>query len=329
MTATGPSEARLRHAERSENFPVALRVLPGATRAHLRAVYDVVRVIDDIGDGDDRPDESPSAQGGPRPVTPEEAADRTARLHGFCTDLRRVWDDGAGPGEPVLRRLVPTARACGLTREPFERLVAANLADQYVTRYRTWDDLLGYCVLSADPIGRMVLAVFGVDAPPGSDLQRWSDCICTALQILEHCQDVAEDRARGRVYLPVADLEAFGVAESDLDDPHTSPGLRALLAEVTGRACALLDDGAPLIAGLRGWARVAVAGYAAGGRAAADALRRNDFDVLAGSPQTQRRDVVRHLARDLAGTVTPAAVRRAVARSTGRDRNTRRDRSAV
>ncbi|ODU23558.1 MAG: squalene synthase HpnC [Pseudonocardia sp. SCN 73-27] len=295
MPAAEPTEARLRDAERSENFPVALRVLPAATRAHLRAVYDVVRVIDDIGDGD-----SDGAQQVLCPVTPEEAAERTARLHGLCTDLRRVWDvDGAGPEAPVLRRLVPTARACGLTREPFERLVAANLADQYVTRYRTWDELLGYCVLSADPIGRMVLSVFGVDAPPGSDLQRWSDRICTALQILEHCQDVAEDRARGRVYLPTDDLAAFGVEESELDAPHASPALRALLAEVTGRACALLDEGAPLIGRLHGWARIAVAGYAAGGRAAADALRRSGFDVLAGAPEAKRRDVVRHLVRDL------------------------------
>ncbi|GEL21927.1 phytoene synthase [Pseudonocardia sulfidoxydans NBRC 16205] len=294
VPAAAPTEARLRDAERSENFPVALRVLPAAIRAHLRAVYDVVRVIDDIGDGD-----TDGPQQDPRPVTAEEAADRTARLHGLCTDLRRVFDDGPGPEAPVLRRLVPTARACGLTREPFERLVAANLADQYVTRYRTWDDLLGYCVLSADPIGRMVLAVFGVGAPPGSDLQRWSDRICTALQILEHCQDVAEDRARGRIYLPVDDLTAFGVDESDLDAPHASPALRALLAEVTGRACALLDEGAPLLGRLHGWARVAVAGYAAGGRAAADALRRSDFDVLAGAPEARRRDVVRHLVRDL------------------------------
>lgn len=285
-------EARLRDAERSENFPVALRVLPATTRAHLRAVYDVVRVIDDIGDG-----ESDGAQQDLRPVSPQEAAERTARLHGFCTDLRRVWD--SAPESPVLRRLVPTVRACGLTREPFERLVAANLADQYVTRYRTWDDLLGYCVLSADPIGRMVLSVFGVDAPPGSDLQRWSDRICTALQVLEHCQDVAEDRARGRVYLPADDLAAFGVDETDLDAAHASPALRALLADVTGRACALLDEGAPLLGRLRGWARVAVAGYAAGGRAAADALRRSNFDVLAGAPETARRDVVRHLVRDL------------------------------
>jgi squalene synthase HpnC len=294
VPAAAPVQARLRDAERSENFPVALRVLPAVTRAHLRAVYDVVRVIDDIGDGD-----SEGAQQDRHPVTAEEAAGRTARLHGLCTDLRRVWDDGPGPEAPVLRRLVPTAWACGLTREPFERLVAANLADQYVTRYRTWGDLLAYCVLSADPIGRMVLAVFGVDAPPGSDLQRWSDRICTALQILEHCQDVAEDRARGRIYLPADDLASFGVMEADLDAPHASPALRALLAEVTGRACALLDEGTPLLGRLHGWARVAVTGYVAGGRAAADALRRSDFDVLAGAPEARRRDVVRHLVRDL------------------------------
>ncbi|GAA4864896.1 squalene synthase HpnC [Pseudonocardia benzenivorans] len=310
--AGSATEARLRDAERSENFPVALRVLPARTRAHLRAVYDVVRAIDDIGDGDDDPGGRVGTH--PERADPERAdtnrtdtertdterADRTARLHAFCADLRRVWDGPPGPVDPVLQRLVPTVRACGLTREPFERLVAANLADQHVTRYRTWDDLLGYCVLSAEPIGRMVLAVFGVDAPDGSLVQRRSDRICTALQVLEHCQDVAEDLGRGRVYLPAEDMAAFGVTEADLTAPHTPTTVRALIARETERASALLDEGAPLLGQLHGWARLAVAGYLAGGRGAADALRRSRFDVLAGSPRTRRRDVVHHLVRELA-----------------------------
>jgi squalene synthase HpnC len=288
-TDAGIDETRLRAAERTENFPVAMRLLPARTRTHLRAVYDVVRAIDDIGDGDDSPD--------PTGTGPE---DRSARLHTFAADLARVWDDAPGPREPVLRRLVGTVRDCGLAREPFDRLIAANLADQRVARYRTWDELLGYCTLSADPIGRLVLAVFDVDAPPGSAAERESDRICTALQLLEHWQDVAEDRARGRVYLPAEDLSAFGVTEADLAAAHASGPLRSLLAHETVRACALLDEGAPLLRRLHGWARLAVAGYLAGGRAAADSLRLAGFDVLAGSPRTRRRDVARHLVAELA-----------------------------
>ncbi len=99
----------------------------------------------------------------------------------------------------MLRRLVPTVRATGLPREPFDRLVEANLQDQRVTAYPTWAALRGYCALSADPVGRIVLHLFGVDDPRAGAL---SDRVCTALQLLEHLQDVAEDRRAGRVYLP-------------------------------------------------------------------------------------------------------------------------------
>ena len=124
----GSRQTRLRQQESAENFPVALRVLPAAVRGHLRAVYDVVRVIDNLGDD---------------PGTP---ADRLAAL------------------------------------------VEANIQDQRVTRYRTYEQLRGYCALSADPIGRLVLQVFGVSTPVRVAL---SDQVCDALQQLEHWQDVA------------------------------------------------------------------------------------------------------------------------------------------
>ena len=260
----------LRAAEAAENFPVALRVLPARVRGALRAVYDVVRTIDELGDDPGR--------------TP---AERIADLHAFAEDLSAVWSGGR-PEARVLRALDP-----GLPREPFDRLVAANLQDQHVTRYGTWDELLGYCALSAGPIGRLVLAVFGVAASP--EVERRSDLVCTALQLLEHWQDVAEDHARGRTYLPAADMVAFGVTEDDLDAPHASPALRRLVLHETDRAVALLDEGSALLPQLHGWARVAVGGYVAGGRAAADALRRSGGDVLAATPHTRRADVAPHL----------------------------------
>jgi squalene synthase HpnC len=260
---------------RAENFPVALRLLPATSRRHLVTVYDVVRVIDDLGD--------------------EAAGDRTELLRAFAVDLRRVWTDGR-PAHPVLRHLVGTARDCRLEPEPFERLLQANLQDQVVARYPTRDALLGYCALSAAPVGRIVLAVFGVRSPAAAAL---SDRVCAGLQLLEHWQDVAEDRARGRVYLPLEDMAACGVHERDLDAASSSPALRRLVEVETGFALELLDAGAELVAGLRGWPRLAVAGYVAGGRAAADALRRSGFEVLAGSPRPRRRDVARHLLREV------------------------------
>lgn len=243
---------------RAENFPVALRVLPAALRADLVAVYNVARVIDDLGD--------------------QAGGDRTALLAAFSADLAAVWTGGR-PERPVLRRLVPTVRARGLDSEPFGRLVQANLIDQRVTRYGSYAQLRGYCALSAEPVGRIVLAVFGVRSPVAVE---YSDRICAALQLIEHWQDVAEDRRAGRVYLPQADLAAFGVTETDLDTPVASPAVRRLMAFQTSRAADLLDSGTPLVGLLRGWARLAVGGYVAGGRAALHALRRPNADVLAG-----------------------------------------------
>ncbi|MFR9801403.1 squalene/phytoene synthase family protein [Pseudonocardia sp. RS010] len=272
----GPADpvdaARLREAEAAENFPVALRVLPARHRRRLRAVYDVVRTIDDLGD-----------EGGGTP------AERTAALEAFRADLH-----AAAPAIPAVRRLA--AVAPDLPVAPFDRLLDANVHDQHTVTYDTWDQLLGYCALSADPIGRLVLAVFEV--PADGEIEHASDAVCTALQILEHLQDVREDRGRGRIYLPAEDRAAFGVVEADLDRPTATPTLRALVRHETERAEQLLDAGAPVVGALRGWARIAVAGYVAGGRAAADALHRVDGEVLGRAAEaalSRRRDVLRHL----------------------------------
>jgi squalene synthase HpnC len=259
--------------ERAENFPVALHILPLRYRAKLRAVYDVVRCIDELGD---------AANG-----------DRTVALEAFRDDLGRTWS-GARPAADVLRRFAARGGPAGLPVEPFERLVEANLQDQVVSRYETFGDLLGYCALSAEPIGRIVLCIFGVDSPETAGL---SDRVCTALQLLEHWQDVAEDRRAGRVYLPQEDLRAFGVPESDLDRPFAPDRLRRLIAVETERAEEMLSASAVLLPMLHGWARVAVTGYAAGGYAAAQALRRCRGDVISRRASARRVDVLRHAGR--------------------------------
>ena len=127
--------------------------------------------------------------------------------------------------------------------------------------------------------------------------------MCVALQLLEHWQDVAEDRRRLRTYLPADDLLAAGVPEADLDAAAASPALRRLIAHETARALELLDCGAVVTRRLHGWARFAVAGYVAGGRAAADSLCHRGWDVLSRPPETRRRDVARHLVGGLLGSV--------------------------
>jgi len=262
LTATVEPARALSRLERSENFPVALRVLPGRYREALRAAYSLARRIDEAGD-------DPGAG----------VDERLARLEALRAEVHR--------------------RHGGTALEaPFLDLVEANRRDQTAHRYPTYDDLLGYCRLSADPIGRIVLAVFGVD---DAETARRSDLVCTALQILEHCQDVAEDlRDNDRIYLPVEDLTRFGVDADDLHDVVTPPRVKRLVAFEVDRAAALLDEGATVIDRLHGWARIAVAGYVAGGRATVDAIRAADHDVLAGPPRPRKARTARHLIRLLA-----------------------------
>jgi squalene synthase HpnC len=265
----------LRRKERTENFPVALIVLPGRFRKDLRRIYQVVRVIDELGD---------SAPG-----------DRTALLTDFAADLRTVWSGGE-PSAAVLRRLVPTVQSRLLSRQPFEQLIEANLVDQRTTEYRSWADLLHYCSLSAAPIGRLVLQVFGQDS---TSCQVLSDQVCAALQLLEHWQDIAEDRRAGRIYLPRQDMDRFGVPPERLDAGIAAPELKRLVRYETDRAAELLDSGAVLVGQLSGWVRLAVAGYVAGGYATVRALRRCDGDVLVRPPRPRRRDVLLELGTQL------------------------------
>jgi squalene synthase HpnC len=251
---------------RTENFPVASRVLPRRARTHLLAVYGFARLVDELGDAGER---------GP--------AERLAALDWLERELDRALRGEAQ--HPLLVRLGETARACALSREPFARLIEANRVDQRVSRYETWEQLRGYCALSADPVGELVLGVLGLATSARIAL---SDSICTALQLTEHCQDVAEDFARGRVYLPAEDLRRFGCVEADLAVAHAGGPLREVLAFEVVRARGLFTEGAPLIAELRGRPRFAVAAFLAGGLAALEAIERVGYDVLAGAPRAPR-----------------------------------------
>jgi len=182
----------------------------------------------------------------------------------------------------VVADLAPTVAQCGVPAQPFLDLIEANRQDQVVSRYPGYADLLGYCELSANPVGRIVLYVFGQFSPARAVA---SDRVCTALQLAEHWQDVAEDLRAGRIYLPQEDMERFGCTEDDLADPRAAPKVRALMAFEERRARGLLDAGAPIVGTLRGAARLAVAGYVAGGRAALAAIAASGHDVLRATPR--------------------------------------------
>ena len=269
----------------AENFPVALRLLPRRYRGHLMAVYNFARTVDDIGD------EAPRDQ-------------RLHLLDDIDADISRLYaaqndslQSGEEPRHPAVRGLADVVTDCAIPERPFRDLVSANRQDQLVTRYETFGQLLGYCELSANPVGRIVLYVFGSSTPHRAEL---SDSICSGLQIVEHLQDIAEDMRAGRIYLPAADMRGYGCSEEDLAGQAAPPQLRRLIAFEADQAAALITSGAPLVSELRGAARVAVSGYIAGGRAALAALAAANYDVLASTPKPAKLRTARELVVTLA-----------------------------
>ncbi len=255
------------------NFAVASRVLPSSARRHLLAFYGFARFTDQLGDAYE--------------------GDRLAALHWLEQETRAALG-GVGPStHPLVGPAVRSVVDLGLDSRPLFDLIEANRRDQEVHSYRTFEDLVGYCRLSANPVGRLVLGAFGYQDDRRGAL---SDAVCTGLQLVEHWQDVREDAVAGRVYLPGEDLERFGVDPAVLrHDPPAPQELRALMAFEVYRARLWLDRGAPLVGSLRGWARFAVAGFGAGGRAALDGIARRDFDVLTPPSRPRVTAIARHL----------------------------------
>ena len=269
LTAQAPSQADVLAQMGQENFPVASRLLGPRARAQLIAIYGFARLVDDVGD--------------------EAPGDRLALLDGLDAELDSVYA-GRMPEHPVMRRLAQVVRAQALPENPFRRLVEANRRDQTVNRYETFEDLLGYCRLSAAPVGELVLHIFGAATADRIEL---SDRVCAGLQVIEHLQDIGEDYRRGRIYLPLEDLARFGVREAELGASSASRSLRRLIAHEAERAGRLLGEGAPLAARLGLRPRAAVGGFIAGGRAALAGLERVGYDTLSAPPGRPRSAFVR------------------------------------
>ena len=247
----------------SENFAVASVVLPKESRRHLLAFYGFARLVDYLGD--------------------DYSGDRLHALNWLECDTKSALDepvgssDGPGSHHPLVVEAAASVRDLRIDPQPLFDLIEANRRDQLVASYETFDHLLDYCRLSANPVGRLVLGVFGVEA---ADRLAYSDAICTGLQLAEHWQDVMEDALAGRVYLPTEDLHRFDVDAAMLVCGPANPELRALMVFEVARARSWLDRGLPLLTVLTGRTRWAVAGFWAGGHAALDAIAKRDFDVL-------------------------------------------------
>jgi squalene synthase HpnC len=289
-----PDVAEILGRARAENFPVASAVLPKESRNHLMAFYGFARLVDFLGD--------------------EYAGDRLVALGWLEGELRVTLEPpypyaqatgGPSPGHPLVVEAVASVRALCLDPQPLFDLVEANRRDQEVSSYETFEDLVSYCRVSANPIGRLVLGAFGI---AGERAFAASDAICTGLQLTEHWQDVAEDARNGRIYLPDEDLRRFGVEPALLAvGGPINAELRALMVFQVARARSWLDRGLPLLTEVRGRPRWAVAGFWSGGHAALDAIAARDFDVLRPAARPSGISWARHMAKAMraaAGTAT-------------------------
>ena len=264
---------------RHENFPVALRVLPNHLQEHLRAIYGYARLTDNLGD--------------------EYPGDRSEALDWLEEQLDYLYT--GRPQHPVFKQLAPTVARFQLSRAPFDKLLAANRLDQSKKTYSNWEELMGYCELSANPVGRLVLAVFESDTP---DRRAASDAVCSGLQVLEHLQDVGEDARAGRVYLPADDMALSGCSPQDLLAPVAGQGLRSLVEQQATRARQMLEKGRWLVGSLRGYARFTVAGFVAGGLAGIDAIEAAGFEVLGGTRKAGPGRLLRRYLPIYMGAVT-------------------------
>jgi squalene synthase HpnC len=275
--AGAPSDAAVMARAASENFPVAARLLAPRHRRALLAVYGFARLADELGD--------------------ELDGDRLAALDRLADELDRAYAGRART--PLLVSLQDVLAECDLPREPFGRLIEANRMDQRVSRYQSWEQLRGYCELSANPVGELVLAIFGLHTP---ERVRLSEDVCTGLQLAEHLQDVAEDLRSGRIYLPQEDLVRFDCSQDWMDgvlggesgltshDSLMRASLRKAIAFELARARQLLSAGAPLAASISARRpKLAIAAFAGGGLAALEQIERAGCEVLGGVPAASGR----------------------------------------
>jgi len=263
-----------------ENFTVASVLLPRRLLRHFHAVYAYCRWSDDLAD---------ETAGG---------AEALELIAWWRRELLACY--GGEPTHPVMLALRETIRRFDIPPEPFLNLLVAFEQDQHVKRYDTFDQLLGYCRNSADPVGRLVLYLFDCfDA----DRARLSDEVCTGLQLANFWQDVARDFAIGRVYLPREDLARFGVAEADVAAGRSTPQFRDLMRFEVERTRGFFDRGAALLPLLPREARVNVDLFLRGGRAILRAIERGGYDVLARRPVVTKAEKVRLMLRALAARV--------------------------
>src|ERR1700686_1494638 len=244
-----------------ENFSVATWFLPKRLRQHFYNVYAYCRISDDLGD---------------------ETGSREASLQlldEWESELNACYE--GHPRHPVFVALAGTVREFDIPKQTFADLLTAFRQDQTVTRYETFDDLLGYCRYSANPVGHLVLYLCGYR---DAERQQLSDYTCTALQLANFWQDVSVDYAKGRIYLPLEDLRRYSVSEQDLARDRNTPAFCEMMKFQVQRAHEWFDRGLPLVKEVDKELAVDLELFSRGGQEILNAIERQNFAVLGRRP---------------------------------------------
>lgn len=261
-----------------ENFNVVSFLLPKHLHQDFYNVYAFCRWSDDLGDeiGD--------------------TAESLRLLDWWRGELRALYA-GAAPSHPVFVALAPTIERHRLPIDPFDDLLTAFIQDQTVTRYDDWAGVMGYCVNSANPVGRLVLMLCGYR---DEERFRLSDATCSALQLANFWQDVTVDLQKDRVYLPLHLFREHGYTVDELFSLRATPAFRAVMVDAVDYAQRLFEEGLPLVGRLDRRLALDIDLFSRGGLKVLDKIRAQDYDVLKGRPKVTKVERVALLLRSLA-----------------------------
>ncbi len=261
-----------------ENFSVATWFLPKRLRQHFYNVYAYCRISDDLGD---------------------EVGNPTASLR-----LLDQWEAeleacySGAPKHPVFVALTETVQTCRIPKQEFADLLTAFRQDQTVTRYATFQDLLGYCKYSANPVGHLVLYVCGYS---DAERQKLSDFTCTALQLANFWQDVSVDYAKGRIYLPLEDLRRFAVSEADIASHRNTDTFLEMMKFEVARAREWFRQGLPLVEKVNRELAIDIELFSRGGQEILNAIEQQGYGVLGRRPAISKTRKLSLVARAALG----------------------------
>lgn len=265
-----------------ENFPVASLLVPKEKRKYIYAVYAFARAADDFAD-------EPDIEGGQEK--------RLALLDEWNSKLRDCYDNKSY--DPIFIALGATVRECKIPIEPFENLLKAFRQDVVKNRYSNFEEVLKYCSNSAEPVGRIVLMIFGKH---NEEMFLYSDKICTALQLTNFWQDISIDLKKDRVYLPLDDMKKYGYSETELLKKNCNENFRSLMEFQVKRTEEIFEEGKKLFNLIKAEEELKKLNWELkltwlGGKEILEKIKKLNYDVLSKRPKLNLFDKLKLITR--------------------------------